>query len=119
MATTTASPSTQIYKKTDFERIQYEGFSYTLSPEVLKIIQGIADQVGSPEYVKTPQFEKKQPSSIHVNASSTSVTNNRQNNVKHNKQKFNIIKNSLISSDIMQREPLWFSLVSRLSTELN
>lgn len=53
--------TTAVYKKADFERIQYEGFSYTLSPDVLKIIQGIADQVGSPEYVKTPQFEKRQP----------------------------------------------------------
>ena len=80
MATTaTASPSTQIYKKMDFERIQYEGFSYTLSPEVLKIIQGIADQVGSPEYVKTPQFEKR---SIPINASASTLvtTNHRQNN---------------------------------------
>ncbi len=61
-----------VYKKMDFERIQYEGFSYTLSPDVLKIIQGIADQVGSPEYVKTPQFEKRYPA-----ASASSINNIR------------------------------------------
>ena len=61
MATATSTPN--IYKKTDFEKIQYEGFSYSLSPDVLKIIQSIADQVGSPEYVKTPQFEKRPPTS--------------------------------------------------------
>jgi hypothetical protein len=84
MATTTATAS--IYKKMDFERIQYEGFSYTLSPEVLKIIQGIADQVGSPEYVKTPQFEKR---SIPVSATTTNTlltTNHRPNNNDYNKR---------------------------------
>ena len=94
MATTaTASPSTQIYKKMDFERIQYEGFSYTLSPEVLKIIQGIADQVGSPEYVKTPQFEKR---SIPVSAttSNTLVTNHRQNNNDYNSKRYDTTTNS-------------------------
>jgi len=86
MATTTASPTNTSYKKMDFERIQYEGFSYTLSPEVLKIIQGIADQVGSPEYVKTPQFEKR---SIPSPANASNIlltTNHRQNNNDYNKR---------------------------------
>jgi hypothetical protein len=47
------------YIKADFEKIQMDGFSYTLSPDVIKIIQAIATQVGSPEYIKTPQFEKR------------------------------------------------------------
>ena len=50
---------TTIYRKSDFDRIQYDGFSYTLDPDVVKIIQGLADQVGAPEYIKTPQFEKR------------------------------------------------------------
>jgi hypothetical protein len=85
MATTTT-----IYKKCDFERIQYEGFSYTLTPEVLKIIQSIADQVGSPEYVKTPQFEKRQPVSLTTTQSHTSINpnnmsmNNNYNNSHNN-----------------------------------
>jgi len=84
MATTTATAS--IYKKMDFERIQYEGFSYTLSPEVLKIIQGIADQVGSPEYVKTPQFEKRSIPSLPANASNTLLTTNHRQNNNDNKR---------------------------------
>ena len=83
MATTT----TTIYKKCDFERIQYEGFSYTLSPDVLKIIQSIADQVGSPEYVKTPQFEKRQPVSLttsHTSINSNIVSMNNNYNNSHN-----------------------------------
>jgi len=43
----------------DFERIKNNGFSCPLSPETIAIIQALADQVGSPEYIKTPQFEKR------------------------------------------------------------
>jgi hypothetical protein len=48
------------YSKLDFDKILSEGFSYKLSSEVMQIIQSIADQVGSPEYVKTPQFDKRE-----------------------------------------------------------
>ena len=83
----------------DFERIQYEGFSYSLSPEVLKIIQGIADQVGSPEYVKTPQFEKRQPcSTIPVSATTTNtlVSNHRpsNNNNDYNSKRYDTTTNT-------------------------
>jgi hypothetical protein len=42
----------------DFERIKNNGFPSPLSPETIAIIQALADQVGSPEYIKTPQFIK-------------------------------------------------------------
>lgn len=48
------------YSLGDFERIKNEGFVYTLPPHVLQVIQSIADQVGAPEYIKTPQFHKKE-----------------------------------------------------------
>jgi hypothetical protein len=47
------------YSKADFDKIQMEGFTYQLSQETMKIIQTIANQVGAPEYIKTPQFEKR------------------------------------------------------------
>lgn len=47
------------YSKSDFDTIQMDGFTYQLSPDTMKIIQLIATQVGSPEYIKTPQFEKR------------------------------------------------------------
>ena len=47
------------YTLNDFDRIKDEGFEYTLSPSVMQIIQSLADQVGSPEYVRTPQFVKR------------------------------------------------------------
>ena len=55
------------YTKADFDKIQMDGFSYTLSPDTMKIIQEIANQVGSPEYIKTPQFEKRE--NININES--------------------------------------------------
>ena len=34
------------------------GFTYKLSDKTMEAIQAIADQVGAPEYVRTPQFPK-------------------------------------------------------------
>jgi len=48
------------YKLNDFESIINNGFKCELSPEVLGIIQKLADQVGAPEYIKTPQFVRKE-----------------------------------------------------------
>jgi len=36
-----------------------DGIDYTLPVSVIATIQNIADQVGAPEYVKTPQFKRK------------------------------------------------------------
>lgn len=59
-STSFANPSGPLIKFTldDFERIKNNGFSYTLSPQTMSIIQALADQVGAPEYIKTPQFHK-------------------------------------------------------------
>ena len=58
-------PSTPInkliqYTKDDFTKILNEGFTYNLDTETMKIIQSIADQVGAPEYIRTPKFEKRE-----------------------------------------------------------
>ena len=50
------------YNLSDFEGIINDGFKCELSDEVLKIIQTLADQVGAPEYIKTPQFIRKDKS---------------------------------------------------------
>ena len=49
----------QRYTLADFKRILNEGFVNNITPEVLKTIQSIADQVGAPEYIKTPQFDRQ------------------------------------------------------------
>ena len=58
-------PSTPInkliqYTKEDFTKILNAGFTYTLDAETMTIIQSIADQVGAPEYIRTPKFEKRE-----------------------------------------------------------
>ena len=47
------------YTLDDFHSIMDEGMNVTLDPETIKIIQQLADQVGAPEYVRTPQFVRK------------------------------------------------------------
>ena len=46
----------------DFSNMIFNGFTYTLDPDVIAIIQGLAEQVGAPEYVRTPQFQKNSDS---------------------------------------------------------
>jgi hypothetical protein len=46
------------FTPTDFERVKNNGFICPISLETIAIIQALADQVGAPEYIKTPQFEK-------------------------------------------------------------
>jgi len=47
------------YTLEDFECIKYSNILFNLPPSVLAKIQHIANEVGSPEYIKTPQFPKK------------------------------------------------------------
>lgn len=47
------------YTLDNFEEIIYGGIDYTLSEEVKQNIIKISEKVGAPEYIRTPQFEKK------------------------------------------------------------
>ena len=53
---------TQLMKYTlnDIQNIVFEGFDFVLPEETLKIISELALQVGSPDYVKTPVFQKRE-----------------------------------------------------------
>jgi hypothetical protein len=48
-----------LYTRTDYERIKKEGFDYVLPKETLETIKKIAANVGAPEYIKTPHFDKR------------------------------------------------------------
>ena len=69
-----ASTNKNIVKFTpaDFERIKNNGFVCPLSPQTIAIIQSLADQVGAPEYIKTPQFEKRLDNTVGANVDSSS-----------------------------------------------
>ena len=49
----------QTYTLEDFHNIMDDGLNIKLDPGTIEIIQQIADQVGAPEYVRTPQFVRK------------------------------------------------------------
>jgi hypothetical protein len=72
------------YSLKDFENIKNEGFNYTLLPTTLRIIQSIADQVGAPEYIKTPKFDKRVPLDNNPLRSKTTLPPLRNHNVKKN-----------------------------------
>jgi hypothetical protein len=48
------------YTLTNINDIVFEGFDFVLPEETLKIISELALQVGSPDYVKTPVFQKRE-----------------------------------------------------------
>ena len=47
------------YTDDDINNIIINEFEFSFDNEVLKNIQKISDQVGDPEYIRTPQFSKK------------------------------------------------------------
>lgn len=48
------------YTLDDINSIIFQGFNYELPHETLSIISELAQQVGSPDYVKTPVFQKRE-----------------------------------------------------------
>jgi hypothetical protein len=72
----TSQASTSLIKFTpaDFERIKNNGFTCPLSASTMAIIQALADQVGAPEYIKTPQFIKQEPKEAPNGKQGISIT---------------------------------------------
>jgi len=52
--------TTMIYTLDNINEILFNGFDYKLPQETLEIISNLALQVGSPDYVKTPVFQKRE-----------------------------------------------------------
>lgn len=48
------------YSLNDFNNIIFNGFNYKLPSETINIISELALEVGSPDYVKTPIFQKRE-----------------------------------------------------------
>ena len=56
-----------VYDIVDFDNIKKNGFIYNLEQSTIDIIEKIAKQVGSPEYIKTPQFSKQRNDKKDIN----------------------------------------------------
>ena len=81
---------TTIYTLNDINNILFQGFEFKLPEETLKIISELALQVGSPDYVKTPVFQKREnPMKVEPNrdefASRTSSNSNGFKKGRRNK----------------------------------
>jgi hypothetical protein len=50
----------QQYSITEIETIAFNGFNYSIPQDVLDIITNLSMKVGSPAYIKTPVFQKKE-----------------------------------------------------------
>ena len=47
------------YTLTDYNKISFDGFDFKLPEETVNIISNLALKVGSPTYIKTPVFQKR------------------------------------------------------------
>jgi hypothetical protein len=52
--------SVKTFMRADYDKIKRDGFTFILPKETLEAIKKIALNVGAPEYIKTPHFEKRQ-----------------------------------------------------------
>ena len=62
------------YSRADYDRIKREGFTYVLPQETIDTIKKIAANVGAPEYIRTPHFEKRQPNKLRIQIKELSDT---------------------------------------------
>ena len=68
------------YTLNDINNIIFQGFDYKIPNETLEIISVLAMQVGSPDYVKTPIFKKRE-----IPLTREATNNIKENNVKKRK----------------------------------
>lgn len=76
------SASNLIYSLDTINGIIFQGFNYTLPENTLKTISEIALQVGAPNYVKTPVFQKRENI---VKTDTNSSTMQKDNKKRRNK----------------------------------
>lgn len=60
LSSSTASSALLKYSLADFNKISFDGFNLTLAEETVNMISKLALEVGSPTYVKTPVFQKRE-----------------------------------------------------------
>lgn len=82
MATKTLSNTSTALKYTlaDVQNIIFQGFDYKVPNETLETISVLAMQVGSPDYVKTPIFQKRENPLKTENPKDINIPKKRKNN---------------------------------------
>jgi hypothetical protein len=69
-----------------FNTMTFNGFNYVIPSETMNIISQIASEVGAPNYVKTPVFQKREHSNI-LPITNTNSTNSNTNITCYKKKK--------------------------------
>jgi hypothetical protein len=78
------------YTLDDFNSMIFNGFNYELPTDILNMISEIALEVGSPNYVKTPIFKKKDnPMKIELQVNNSNSNNNKKRRCNKNMEVFN------------------------------
>ena len=54
------------YNLQDFANITFNSFDFSLPDETIELIKSLAHQVGSPTYIKTPTFQKRDVKDINM-----------------------------------------------------
>ena len=52
--------TTRMYSLNEFNNIIFNGFNYELPEHIINTISTLSLEVGSPNYVKTPVFQKRE-----------------------------------------------------------
>lgn len=84
----------QVYKYTihDINNIILNGFEYKLDDEIIEVISNLTSEVGSPTYIKTPNFQKQNTENDDIKAQKYQtksiygggVSGNVMSGIKHN-----------------------------------
>jgi hypothetical protein len=72
--------TTMMYTLQNFNDITFNGFDIQLPEETLQLITELAQQVGSPTYIRTPIFEKKEQPTPREDANNFSVFRKKRRN---------------------------------------
>lgn len=81
------------YQLRDYTDITFDGFNFTLPEETIQIISSLSLEVGSPSYIKTPVFRKRESMKQGLSGVPESFTNgngNGNNNLKKKRGNKNI-----------------------------
>jgi hypothetical protein len=74
------------YSLNDFNNLLFNGFNYELPAETIRVISELALEVGSPDYVKTPIFQKREnPMKSEISSDDTSGDRNGGRRKRNNK----------------------------------
>ena len=114
------------YSLENITNILFNGFDYKLPEETLNIISDIALQVGSPDYVKTPVFQKREnPMKVEPSNKETIITSSKRNrkgkaNEVTNDEDWNNIRATAQASSAASEEKSAFDLeIENIRLQLN